>query len=242
MRLTRILFVSLSLVIFLSACKKEYDPVPEYLDDMYPIVDGKYRTYYVIDTLYNTEEAELATTYYKRELTDGSELDLLDRDVSKLWIYISPDSVDSAGTRYYDYQYADLWTQYKDESYAERIEGNIRYLVLRQPPVEESSWNGNLYNSKGSQTYRVLSHDSTVTIQGQVYNNCVVVEQQEFRQAGSPTGPLFIEEYAFEIYAPGIGKIARYYKFYQTQEQSGQQVVDPESRVYIEELVGHNYY
>ncbi|HEX2898970.1 MAG TPA: hypothetical protein VHS96_04545, partial [Bacteroidia bacterium] len=76
-----------------TACRREYDPVPPMAKEIFPIEDGKYRIYHVIDTSYASATLEDARSYYKRELTDGTETDLLDREVSTLWLHTSTDTL-----------------------------------------------------------------------------------------------------------------------------------------------------
>ncbi len=237
----------LSLIALSTGCKREYDPVSEEAKSIYPVQDGKFRTYFVVDTTYASATLEEARTYYKRESTDGTELDLLDRDVSKLWIYTSEDTIGNAVPNpIYNWKFDQLWTQYLSDNYAERIEGNTRYLVLKWPPYEGSTWNGNLFNNQDVQTYQYMNLDTTVTVQGKTYEHCVYVLQVPFRMPviktpGGPAPPFFLIEHAYEIYAPNIGKIVRYSKFYEEQYINGSLTIDESSRIYLEELVDHNY-
>ncbi len=230
----------------MASCRKEYDPVPATAREVFPVQDGKFRIYHVIDTIYSSATLEAASTYYKRELTEGTETDLLDRKVSKLWLHISTDTIGTPSAPIYDWKFDQLWTQYLGESFAERIEGNTRKLVLRWPPYKGSTWNGNLYNDHDVQTYEFINIDTTVTVQGTTYEHCVFVLQVPFRMPvvkvpGGPAPPFFLIEHAYEIYAPKIGKIVGYYKYYEEQVINGQVQIDESSRIYREELVSHSY-
>jgi hypothetical protein len=223
-------------------CRRELDPVSPESKLIYPIEEGKYRTYFVIDTTYASTTLIDAKRYYKRELTEGTETDLLGREVSKLWLHTSPDSL---GFPVPNWNFSELWTQYLGEQYAERIEGNTRYLVLKWPPYEGSTWNGNLYNNGDVQTYEYVNLDTTVTVQGKTYEHCVYVLQVPFRMPvekvpGQPNPPFFLIEHAYEIYAPNVGKIVRYFKYYEEQTVNGSTDIDENSRVYFEEIVDHN--
>ena len=223
----------------LSACNREYNPTPEHVSKIFPLNEGKYRIYHVTDTSYESTSSTLfdARTYYKRELIEGTEEDLLGRTTSKLWIHTSPDSLGTPDAPLYNWSYADLWTQYTDDKYSERIEGNIRYLVLKNPAYKGSTWNGNLYNSASAQTYEYINIDTTVSVRGVTYEHCVFILQVPLRQpVSTPCGVFFLIEHAFEIYAPDIGKIVRYSKYYEEQNC----VVEDISRIYYEELVSHN--
>lgn len=236
----------LLLGVGMSACRKDYDPVPATAKTIFPIQDGKFRIYHVIDTAYASATLEEVRTYYRREMTDGTETDLLDREVSKLWLHTSTDTIGTPAAPIYDWRFYELWTQYLGESYAERIEANTRKLVLRWPPYEGSTWNGNLYNNAEDQTYEYINIDTTVIVQGKTYEHCVYVLQVPFRMPviknpSGPPPPFFLIEHAYEIYAPNIGKIVGYYKYYEEQVINSQVQIDPESRIYLEELVDHNY-
>jgi hypothetical protein len=222
--------------LMLTACNRDYEPLPEHVNHVFPLQEGKHRIYHVVDTIYETATGPYdARTYYRKDLTDGTEQDLLDRKVYKLWRYTSPDTLN--GGLDYQWSYLDLWTQYLDDYYAERIEGNRRRLVLRIPPYVGSTWNGNLYNNLDAQTYRYLSIDTTVVIRGTTFEHCVAVLQIPARKAGIKGSTYYREEHAYEIYAPYVGLILRHEKFY--EEQNGTPV--PESMVLHEELVSHNY-
>jgi hypothetical protein len=241
-------FAALLLILGLGmvACRKEFDPVPATAKTIYPIVDGKQRIYHVIDTSYASATLEDARSYYKRELTDGTETDLLERSVSKLWLHTSVDTLGTPTAPVYAWRFDQLWTQYLSDNYAERIEGNTRKLVLKWPPYPGSTWNGNLYNNKETQTHEYINIDTSVVVQGITYEHCVYVLQVPFRMpvVKNPTGPqppFFLIEHAYEIYAPNIGKIVGYYKYYEEQVINGQVQIDADSRIYREELVAHNY-
>jgi hypothetical protein len=236
----------LLMAIVVTACRKDYDPVPATAREIFPIQDGKHRIYYVIDTSYSSATLMDARTYYRKETTDGKETDLLDREVSKLWLHVSEDTLGTPSNPIYQWEFHELWTQYLDDTYAERIEANTRKLVLRWPPYEGSTWNGNLYNNLEDQTYRYVNIDTTVVVRGVTYEHCVYVLQVPFRMPvvknpGDPPPPFFLIEHAYEIYAPKVGKIVGYYKYYEEQVISGSVQVDEDSRIYYEELVSHNY-
>lgn len=243
LRLGCLLLLGMALLV---GCRKDLDPVPPLSKEIFPIVEGKSRIYHVIDTIYASATLMEARHYYKREKTDGTETDLLGRDVSKLWLYTSTDTLDTLDLRIYDWQFDELWTQYLSEQYAERIEGNTRKMVLKWPPYPDATWNGNLYNNLETQTYRYVNIDTTVVVAGKTYEHCVFVLQVPFRMPvekipGNPPPPFFLVEHAYEIYAPKIGKIVGYYKYYEEQVISGSVQIDEESRVYYEELVEHDY-
>ncbi len=235
-----VLLLSLVTLTGLTSCNRTFDPTPEHVYRIFPTEDGKYRIYHVIDTVFETalqQEYEVLN-YYKQELNDGKEVDLLDREVTRLMIYRSPDTLGTPEDPEYSWTFHELWTLHNGEEYNERIEGNTRFLVLRNPAYPDATWDGNLFNNETQQTYRYGNIDTTVVVQGVTYENCVYVLQQEFYQPIPDSSDFFISDYQYEIYAPDIGMIKRLYKRFRMQ---GGVAVADESRIFIEELVEHNY-
>jgi len=113
-------FFSLLILFSFLACNRKIEY--EFPDlNLYPIQKGKYRIYQVIDTTYTTQ-GSIPKFYYKKEETDSNETDLKNRTISRLNIY--------KGNHLDSLTFSELWTQYKDANWAERIEGNTKYLVL----------------------------------------------------------------------------------------------------------------
>lgn len=223
------------------ACNRTYDPVPEHVDRIFPLEEGLSRVYHVVDTAYKSSVVDVEVDrYFKRELHEGTEVDLLEREVRRVRIDRTPDDLTPGPP--YDFSYDDLWTQYMGDDYAERSEGNTRYLVLRMPPLQGTTWNGNLFNGEDVQQYEYTQIDTTVTVEGVTYENCVMITQVPFRKLGNENSFVEIEEFSFEIYAPDVGKIQRYHKYLEIQRDNpgDQGRIQDGSGVFIENLVSHN--
>lgn len=219
---------SLFALVFLLqiSCNRKIDY--EFPDlNLYPIIQGKYRIYQVVDTTYNTQ-GSIPKFYYKKELTDSNETDLKNRIISRLNIYLG-NSLDSL-------TFSELWTQYLDGTWAERIEGNTKFLVLKFPVKLNDSWNGNEFNDLGKENFTYLNIDTTVIINGVTYPNCVFVQHRLNNSS------LLTEINTYEIYARGIGKIKRYdnYKKYNLNS-NGTRTLTTDSYFYEETLLEHNY-
>lgn len=194
--------------------------------DLYPIIDSKYRIYEVIDSMYPTTGA-VGKKYYKMELTNGQEIDLLNRTVSRLEVYTS-DSLDG-------FAFSELWTQYKNNQFAERIEGNTKYLVLNFPVNSKRKWDGNQYNLRGVEFYKYQTLDTTLTLNGVIFPKSVVVLQ------AIDTTSIITRRYAWEVYTPGIGKTAKYDQYIKRIITGTNVEISSESYFHQETLVSHNY-
>lgn len=219
----KILFIILLLSV---GCNRKIEN--EFPDlNLYPIIQGKYRIYQVIDTTYTTQ-GSVPKFYYKKEQTDSNEMDLKNRVISRLNIFRG-NSLDSL-------TFSELWTQYKDASWAERIEGNTKILVLKFPVKKNHTWNGNEFNNMGKENFTYLNIDTTVVINGVTYPNCVFV-QHRFNN-----NSLLTEINTYEIYAKGIGKIKRYDSFKKYNlNANGTRSLTTDSYFYEETLLEHNY-
>ncbi|MFK7922763.1 MAG: hypothetical protein AB8H47_12440 [Bacteroidia bacterium] len=231
-----------SLLLVLSAlvllhCNQDKQIVSPHTLTIFPLEQAQYRITYVRDTSFTTagRDKGIGDVYFKKELIGAEEEDLLGRPISAVQVFRS----DSFLYPTYDFKPSRVYSQYLEpqeagDYYAERIEENQRFIALQFPVFEGVSWNGNLYNNLGPETYRYQTIDTTVVIRGKTYENCVMVVQR-------PYSKNFIsEEYAYEIYAPGIGLVKKYI-YVIVKDLSGLDPFNPdESRVYIEEIEAHN--
>lgn len=230
----------LAALVALMGCNRTYDPVPEHVDRIFPLEEGQRKVFQVIDTAYRSSVTDVAVDrYFKRETYEGTENDLLNREVTRVRLDRTPDDLTPGPP--YDWSFHDLWTEYLGDDYAERIEGNTRYLVLRIPPLDGTTWDGNLFNGQDVQQYRYANTDTTVTVGDVTYEQCVVVIQVPYRKLGSSSSFVEIEEYTYEVYAPNIGKIMRYDKYLEIQRDNtnDQGTIQDRSHVHIETLVSH---
>jgi hypothetical protein len=171
--------------------------------DIFPHEAGHTRVMYVEDTTYNTAglDVPIVSVFVQRESLGGLETDLRGREVRIVNVEVSTDS----GRQF---QPDRTWTQYFEPQaegtyYAERIEQNQRVLVLKFPVYPGVAWNGNLYNNAGVKEFYYQNIDSTVTVNGQSFENCVVVMRDNEQT-------LISDRLAYDIYAPGVGLIERY--------------------------------
>jgi hypothetical protein len=239
----------------LGGCNREL-PLPVVDTTYYPIVAGTYRTFFIHDTTYITSSGPegvqaVDSTYFRRELTTGDTvLDLQGRTVWWLELYTAlPDSVTGQPS---EFTFQELWTQWNDGRFAERIEGNIRYQVLAFPADVNRAWNGNewnnLLNPQGADginlqydrtSFYYLSTDSTITLPNdQRYEHCYVVQWRK-----SDVNSILYDAITWEVYAPGIGLVYRYdrYKYRNKTDASQTNTLSTSSYVREQYLIDHNF-
>ncbi|GAB4416127.1 MAG: hypothetical protein OHK0039_25320 [Bacteroidia bacterium] len=215
------------------ACNRVKDTVLPHTELIFPNEAGHTRISEVHDTTFTTAGIANPQTiaYYKRERLGRTETDLQGREVRLVEVSRSP------LIRPYDFAPDRIWYQYFAPQtganyYAERIEENRRTLVLRFPVTTVTRWNGNLYNALGTEIFSYGALDTTVTVKGQTFENCVMVIQK------LDTTGFIIQEFAYEIYAPGIGLIKKYDKTLVFDQPDGDGFNPDASRIYLEEYIG----
>lgn len=232
-RLFTLLILLISFII-ISSCNEEGVSPTALSGDFFPLVEGKFRISEVVDTTFDVR-GPIVDQYVKKELTGSTEVDLLGRTVYLLETF----RAESGDTGSFDFQPDRVWTQYLDpdstgERFAERIEENIRILVLKFPIFPRVRWNGNLFNNLPSETFRYENLDTTVVINDMAFENCVMVVQQ------ADTNSFINYKFTYEIFAPNIGRIKRFSRVIVNDGPNGEFNPD-RSRIFIEEIVDHNY-
>ncbi|MEM6261840.1 MAG: hypothetical protein AAGI38_04985 [Bacteroidota bacterium] len=215
------------IVLGLFACNRVKDVIPEYTERLFPMEEGQTRTYLVIDTTFTTQDT-VVDWFYRREVIGGTEVDLKGRTVRRLETLRSEYDL---GTNY-DFQPERVWTVFKDDQFAERLIENQRYLALKFPVFTGIKWNGHLFNGLGEQEYKYQSIDTTMEVNGQVYDQVVFVLQS----LPSDTTSFVRYRLAYELFKADIGKIAVYDRTI-VNDGPNQEFNPDESYIHIEYLV-----
>jgi hypothetical protein len=216
------------------ACERTL-PVNEVDRTYFPTDSAKYRTYAVFSKSYNPADS-VQKFFYKRELHEQQELDLNNR--LRRVVRIEETPYDSLGFQAYNpstLKYKQLWQFWSTADHSLRTEGNITYAILGYPILINRKWNGNQYNSFGTAQYQYRNIDTTVTLNGRTYAKCLFVVHRQNKS-------LVSDVYTYELYAPNIGKIARFDRFltYEIRGNVGQRDITSESYEYLETLLEHN--
>ena len=215
------LFLNLATLLLatwlLQACSdKKIELTPPALSDYFPITVGKYITYKLDSTNTTQFGADTAVTHYRvRDLVDAEITDALGRKAYRILRTIS----DSAGnTPYVNNNTLMLSPQSTD--WIERVENNLRFMILRSPIIENFQWKGNSFIdalSINSPVRYLYDWDYTYqnvgqpfTVAGKTYDNTITVLQrdEEFPEGPfDPSQPFKQWDYSIEVYAKGVGLI-----------------------------------
>jgi len=167
---------------------------------------GATREYAVTDSLYTT--AGWRVRSYRRRETAQSELpDQAGRPQLRLALDTASGAVPFTSETAH-------WHTLTTE-YAERLEGSDRVLVLARPLLLGQSWNGNAYNTRGTESFVYTDLDTAVTLTvngtSRRFDTCVRVQQRRgvrrVPQGAMPDGDIRVD--TWELYAPEVGMIVR---------------------------------
>lgn len=173
--------------------------------EYYPLNIGRTWVYSIDSVAYddNGPVQNIDTFYYQyKEVIADTATD----DMGRLYCIVN---------RFYRNNDSDTWHQSRNytaqiaDNKAQKVEENTRFVKLVFPLRARNSWNGNLFNGRGSQTYRVTEFQVPYSLDGQVYNS-VYIEQSNINN--------FIEEIRrYERYAENIGMVNLLYDSLNTQ-------------------------
>ena len=229
----------LLLIGLLTHCNEIKEVVLPHTKLIFPTEEGHYRISEVWDTTYTTAgfNDPVVDHYFKKEVLGKADTDLLGRPIRLIEAFRSEIAL---GTNY-DFQIDRVWYQYFEpqegtDYYAERVEENERVQVLKFPVAEGVQWNGNLYNDQGAEIYFYEAVDSTITVQGNTYEQAVLVFQN------TDSLNVINRRLAYEWYVPEVGlvkKLDRTLVF--DGPGGGISAFNPDkSAIHYEELVEHN--
>ncbi len=171
--------------------------------DYFPNSVGSYIVYQVDSTYFGLVEEEY--TYQIKELISESFAD----DVGQLAVKVE---------RYYrhfgnePWILMDVWVQKRTTTAAERVEENVRFIKLEFPIAEGGTWQGNAYNGLGDWQYKYENVNQPVDIGELEFDKALKVNQLYSIN-------LIEENIAYEIYALGVGMVAK--QFTDVEYQNG---------------------
>ncbi len=196
-----------SIFLLVSSCKKESElPVDMYYK-YFPVNTGHWVVYDVDSISYNDFTGTVDSFKFQiREIVESVYTDNEGRETQRLERYKKLSDTT-------DWFLKDVWSENLTTTTAEKVEENIRIIKLIFPPHNNEKWDGNLYNTLGTQNYTYKNvHDSYLQNNINYDSTLSVVEKEEYT--------LISEKFEKEVYASHIGMI--YKKFVNlTKEPTG---------------------
>lgn len=192
--------LSLTLLLFISSCKKDDETIVTSIDptlQYFPIDSGLTR-YYDIDSIYWDPFTNSRDTisYPLKEVNAGTFIDNQGRLAQRVERFRQ-----DAGGNWIIYK---VWSSHRNAERAEKVEENIRFVKLAFPAANGATWNGNAYNILGPRTYENIWVGVPAAFNGLTFDETVRVQEDD-----EPAN-LLNDYYAEERYAKDVGCYYRY--------------------------------
>lgn len=219
-----------ALVLF--ACKKNDDPTQEELGySYYPINEGDYRIYDVIDTSFEGVGNTVISQYQIKEEV-REPLTVNDETRYQLYLYYKYPG-DTDWKSYPD----SVWTVFRSGARIIKVENNIRYVKLVFPFEVDKKWDGNISdpNSDPQQYYtmkevrRPFSYDT--------YSYSKTVSVVEFDNSSA-----LDNNYSVEVFAEDQGLVYKDKRIYKYDQSNLINKVIEYGDHYVQKLTAHGRY
>lgn len=199
------------LVFLLAACSKdEENPEIDLGYDYFPIEIGQFVEYKVDSIAYDLEGDHDTSSYYVREVIESEIIDALKEPALRIERY-KKDSLN------HEWELVDIWSAKRTTNNAQRVEEDKRYLRLVFPVTNSAQWDGNALNTEEEWRHVYTEIGASKSYGDLSFSNTITVLQREFKS-------LIDDQYAYEVYAPGVGLIEKYYKVLETNTDY---IIDP---------------
>ncbi|TAF35393.1 MAG: hypothetical protein EAZ57_04980 [Cytophagales bacterium] len=197
--------LSLCFLIYLSGCReKNEETIPaNFGESYYPLQVGARISYSVKQQIYeasnpNPNIPRLFTYQLREEVLDKSKGEN-GEDLFRIVRYTRPTGLDN-------WQIDSVWTVKKDNSQIIKTEHNVPYVKMSFPLYEDKSWNGNAFNSRKRQPYRVVSLGKPFAVNNLNFSRAAVI----MHQADSN---ILFKDVGYEVFADSIGMIYKRHEY-----------------------------
>lgn len=135
------IWLSAMLAVLLVSCDETTEGGIDLELDYFPLEIGNYIIYQVDSTTYDDfNDTIRQRTLFAREIVESTFIDASGRESYRIQREYRENTQQSWGAAGFD-----IWAAYSDDSKAERVEENQRYIKLVFPPRENKTWNGNIH-------------------------------------------------------------------------------------------------
>jgi hypothetical protein len=198
-RLTMIaLAVIAGMTLLITSCEdRAADPV-DMGYDYYPAEVGHWVIYDVDSVVYDDFTGEvLQYNYQVKELVESVFSDGEGHESLRLERFWRQDEGDS-------WQIKNVWQSRRLPARLEKTEENITYVKLTFPVRRNATWDGNAFNTKASQQYRITEAHLPYQVNGHSFDSTATVLQKQLQT-------LISEDFQQEVFARNVGMIYKKY-------------------------------
>ena len=176
--------------------------------EYFPVELGSFVEYRV-DSIWHDQPAAAidgihdTLSYFLKEVIESEFIDAEDEMSLRVERY-------KRSTEAEEWRLVDIWFAKRRSSNAEKVEENVRYVKLAFPLNQAASWDLNALNAKEEWQTKYDSLFLERTIGENLFERTIMTVHRENKN-------LIDDEFAYELYAEGVGLIIRYERDLETQ-------------------------
>ena len=187
-----IAFVAIAVI---SCDSSDENPSVDTGKDYFPLRKGNFQIYDVTNIEYTLGVPETLRYELKTIVTDSFP------NSDGNYTYVIQRSKRNEGAA--EFSYLDTWSARMDTREAVMNEENTSFFKIKLPVAKDDEWDGNLYNSKGEDTYLMQEVKTSFTANGTSYDDCIVINQNDNQDF------VVTLDQRKEIYARNIGLVCK---------------------------------
>ena len=233
MKISNYIYIVLSVLTtgFFYSCNNNSDTTPiEMGYDFYPLEKGNYVVYDVKKVVYNVV-GTVDTFKFQLKERVGDTVAAIGNNPTAFKIERYSRKIGALDTTWH---LDSVWQAWKNDKALVKTQNGVSYQNLSFPIKNGVKWNGNKYNNKDVEQYEFRSLGNTMFINGNVYDNTVVVIQSD----SIPVN--YVEKnYRAEYYAKKIGLIYKEWQIYTYDQASLGSFIIQSGSHYIQQIKYH---
>ncbi|HEX8528872.1 MAG TPA: hypothetical protein VF646_02580 [Cytophagales bacterium] len=166
--------------------------------DYFPLRAGQSAVYAVESIQYRTGRPADTSRYQVREVVQAPVTDLAGEEAFVIHRYYRP-----LGSTTWKADPDSVWTAKRNPHLATRTENNVTFVKLSFPLDKNLAWNGNAFNDRGDDRYRVTAWNQPYDAGTATYENTLTVEQH------NEADECVKKNVQYEVYARGVGLVRK---------------------------------
>ena len=187
-----IAFVAIAVI---SCDSSDENPSVDTGKDYFPLRKGNFQIYDVTNIEYTLGVPETLRYELKTMVTDSFP------NSDGNYTYVIQRSKRNEGAT--EFSYLDTWSARMDTREAVMNEENTSFFKIKLPVAKDDEWDGNLYNTKGEDTYLMEEVKTSFTANGTSYDDCIFINQNDNQDF------VVTLDQRKEIYARNIGLVCK---------------------------------
>ncbi len=166
--------------------------------DYFPLRAGQTTVYAVESIQYRPARPADTSRYEIREVVQAPVTDLSGEEAFVIHRYYRP-----LGDTTWKADPDSVWTAKRDAHLATRTENNVPFIKLSFPLGKDLGWNGNAFNDRGEDSYKVTAWNQPYDSGTATYESTVTVEQS------NEADECVKKNVQYEVYARGVGLVRK---------------------------------